>query len=108
MRASGGQQERREIDRLKQENERLHKELEAALRASKRQAAPHSRGEPKAHPNRPGRKPDPDYGQQAQTQQILVSVLRTCWQQDKDPFSRLVWLLRSPGTEILDIVPGAD
>jgi transposase len=43
----------------------------------------------------------------AQTQQILVSVLRTCWQQDKDPFSRIVLLLRSPGTEILDIVPGA-
>jgi transposase len=44
----------------------------------------------------------------AQTQQILVSVLRTCWQQDKDAFSRLVWLLRSPGAEMLDIVPGAD
>ena len=43
----------------------------------------------------------------AQTQQILVSVLRTSWQQDKDPFPRLVRLLRSPGTEILDIVPGA-
>ena len=43
----------------------------------------------------------------AQTQQNLVSVLRTCWQQDKDPFPRLVLLLRSPGTETLDIVPGA-
>lgn len=43
----------------------------------------------------------------AQTQQILVSVFRTCWQQDKDPLSRIVSLLRSPGTEILDIVPGA-
>ena len=59
------EQQQREIDQLKQENERLHKELEAALRASKRQAAPHSRGEPKAHPKRPGRKPGPDYGQQA-------------------------------------------
>ena len=59
------EQQQREIDRLKQENERLHKELEAALRSSKRQAAPHSRGEPKAHPKRPGRKPGPDYGKQA-------------------------------------------
>jgi transposase len=44
----------------------------------------------------------------AQTQQILVRILRSCWQQVKDPFSRLVLLLRSPGTLILDIVPGTD
>ena len=43
----------------------------------------------------------------AQTQQILVSVLRTCWQQDKDPFPRLISLLCSPRGAILDIVPGA-
>src|SRR5437868_120354 len=43
----------------------------------------------------------------AQTQQILVSVLRTCWQQDKDPFPRLISLLCSRGEAILDIVPGA-
>jgi len=42
----------------------------------------------------------------AQTQQILVSVLRTCWQQGKDAFARLVGLLRSLSTETLDIVPG--
>ncbi len=91
MRASGGQQQRKEqpeliefvrqqeldraqqqikeqqrkIERLEQENERLRKELEAALRASKRQAAPHSRGELKVNPKRPGRKPGPDYGRQA-------------------------------------------
>ncbi len=41
----------------------------------------------------------------AQTQQILVSVLRTCWQQGKDAFARLVGLLRSLSTETLDIVP---
>jgi transposase len=41
----------------------------------------------------------------AQTQQILVSVLRTCWQQGKDAFSRIVLLLRSPGSEVLDIAP---
>ncbi|HTC79822.1 MAG TPA: transposase, partial [Terriglobales bacterium] len=43
----------------------------------------------------------------ARTQQILVSVLRTCWQQDKDAFTRGVRLLRAPRTVILDIVPGA-
>lgn len=56
---------RRENDRLKQEAERLRRELEAALRASKRQAAPHSRGNPKANPKQPGRKPGKSYGRQA-------------------------------------------
>src|SRR5664279_147405 len=56
---------RKEIERLKQETERLRRELEAALRASKRQAAPHSRGNPKANPKRPGRKPGCGYGQQS-------------------------------------------
>jgi transposase len=44
----------------------------------------------------------------ARTQQILASVLRTCWQQGKDAFTRCVGLLRAPGTVILDIVSGAD
>ena len=56
---------RKEVERLKQETERLRRELEAALRASKRQAAPHSRGIPKADPQRPGRKPGRRYGRQA-------------------------------------------
>src|SRR5215472_18082098 len=56
---------RQEIERLKQETERLSRELEAALRASKRQAAPHSRGTPKANPQRPGRKPGRHYGRQS-------------------------------------------
>ena len=56
---------RKENDRLQQETERLRRELEAALRASKRQAAPHSRGNPKANPKRPGRKPGGGYGRQA-------------------------------------------
>src|SRR6266545_3248659 len=56
---------RQEIERLKQETERLRRELEAALRASKRQAAPHSRGTPKATPQRPGRKPGRRYGRQS-------------------------------------------
>jgi len=54
-----------ENERLKQETQRLRRELDAALRASKRQAAPHSRGTPKAHPNRPGRRPGRRYGRQA-------------------------------------------
>jgi transposase len=56
---------KQETEHLKQETERLRRELEAALRASKRQAAPHSRGTPKANPQRPGRKPGRRYGRQA-------------------------------------------
>ena len=41
----------------------------------------------------------------ARTQQILGSVLRTCRQQDKDSFTRIVAMLRSPTPQILDIVP---
>src|SRR5215472_14729362 len=59
------EQLRKQIERLRQEIERLRKELEAALRASKRQAAPHSRGGLKGCPKRPGRKPGRDYGRQA-------------------------------------------
>ena len=56
---------RKQIERLKRETERLRRELEAALRASKRQAAPHSRGTLKRNPQRPGRKPGRHYGRQA-------------------------------------------
>ena len=56
---------RKEIDWLKRESERLRRELESALRAGKRQAAPHSRGEAKSNPKRPGRKPGRGYGRQA-------------------------------------------
>jgi transposase len=55
----------KENERLQRETERLRRELEAALRASKRQAAPHSRGTPEADPKRPGRKPGHRYGRQA-------------------------------------------
>jgi hypothetical protein len=41
----------------------------------------------------------------ARTQQILVSVLRSCWQQGKDAFTRLVGLWHAPRRVILDIVP---
>lgn len=44
----------------------------------------------------------------ARTQQILVSVLRTCWQQGQDAFALLVSLLRAPRSMILDLVPGPD
>jgi len=50
---------------LKQEIERLRRQLEEALRAAHRQAAPHSRGEPKADPKRPGRKAGQAYGQRS-------------------------------------------
>ena len=43
----------------------------------------------------------------ARTQQILVSVLRTCWQQGKDAFHQLVTLLRSPQPMRLDLVPAS-
>ena len=45
--------------------------------------------------------------QGARTQQILVSVLRTCWQQGKDAYARMVSMLRAPQSQglTLDIVP---
>ena len=45
------------IEELRAEVERLKTELEQARRAGKRQAAPFSKGSPKADPKRPGRKP---------------------------------------------------
>ena len=36
-----------------------------------------------------------------------LSVLRTCWQQGKDAFARMVSLLRTPQAVTLDIVPGS-
>jgi transposase len=41
----------------------------------------------------------------ARTQQILGSVLRTCWQQGKDAFVQLVQLMHSPKPVLLEIVP---
>ena len=43
----------------------------------------------------------------ARTQQILSSVLRTCWQQGKDAFQQFVTLLRSPQPMLLDLVPAS-
>ena len=46
----------RQIEELRAEVERLKAELEQSRRAGKRQAAPFSKGPPKAQPKRPGRK----------------------------------------------------
>ena len=57
---NSGEQER---ERLREENERLKRQLEEAQRASKRQAAPFSRGRRKSNPKPPGRKSGAAYGQ---------------------------------------------
>lgn len=54
-----------ERNRLRRENERLKEELEMARRRASRQAAPFSRGLPKAYPKRPGRKAGCAYGRKA-------------------------------------------
>lgn len=41
----------------------------------------------------------------ARTQQILASVLRTCWQQGKNAFDQLVKLLHSAHPILLEIIP---
>jgi len=53
---------RGEVTRLKHEVGRLKLLLEEARRAAKRPAAPFSRGRPKAHPRKPGRKAGEAYG----------------------------------------------
>jgi len=53
---------RQDNERLRQDNERLRNELEAAMRAGKRQAAPFSRGTPKQNPQSPGRKAGKAHG----------------------------------------------
>lgn len=53
------------IVELERRNADLAAVVEQLQRTAKRQAAPFSRGTPKADPKRPGRKPGPDYGPQA-------------------------------------------
>jgi hypothetical protein len=55
----------KQLERALAENERLRKQLEEALRANQRRSAPFSKGEPKANPKPPGRKPGTAYGQRA-------------------------------------------
>lgn len=45
--------------------EELERRIDEQRRRGKRQAAPFSKGEPKAQPRRPGRKPGSEYGRQA-------------------------------------------
>jgi transposase len=52
----------RELERMRHENAKLRQALEAARRAGKRQAAPCSKGRPKAAPKRPGRKSGAAHG----------------------------------------------
>ena len=53
------------MERALAEIERLRKQLEEALRAHRRSAAPFSKGEPKTNPKPPGRKPGAAYGPRA-------------------------------------------
>jgi transposase len=55
----------RRLRDLQAKNERLRRELDEATRASKRQAGPFAKGEPKPNPRKPGRKPGKDYGTKA-------------------------------------------
>ena len=55
----------REIRQLLRRIERLERKNEALSRAAKRQAAPFSRGKPKAEPAKRGRKPGRRYGKRA-------------------------------------------
>lgn len=52
----------REKSRLEEENARLRKELQAAQRSARRQAAPFSRGKREEKPKRPGRKSGAAHG----------------------------------------------
>lgn len=56
---------RAENARLRAENERLRSQVEELRRASKRQAAPFSKGDPKKDPRRSGRRSGEDYGTKA-------------------------------------------
>jgi transposase len=58
----------RRIHNLQAENQRLRRQLDAALRAGKRQAGPFAKGDPKPNPKKPGRKPGRDYGIKAHRQ----------------------------------------
>lgn len=55
----------RRIAELEARIRELERLLSDATRATKRQAAPFSKGAPRENPQKPGRKPGPDYGTQA-------------------------------------------
>jgi len=58
----------RMVARLQAKGAVLKRQLEEAVRAGKRQAAPFSKGPPKPEPKKPGRKPGKDYGTKAHRQ----------------------------------------
>src|SRR5215475_11793036 len=68
VRCANCQSLQRRVHDLQAENERLRHQLDAALRAGKRQAGPFAKGEPKPNPKTPGRKPGKDYGTKAHRQ----------------------------------------
>ena len=61
VRCANCQSLQRRVDSLQVENERLRRQLDAVLRAGKRQAGPFAKGDPKPNPKKPGRKPGKDY-----------------------------------------------
>ena len=65
---AGCQALQRRLRDLQAENERLRRQLDAATRAGKRQAAPFAKGQPTDQPKKPGRKPGKDYGTKAHRQ----------------------------------------
>ena len=56
---------RRSTETQREEIEQLREQVLKAMRRSKRQAAPFSKGDPKKQPTRPGRKPGTQYGPKA-------------------------------------------
>src|SRR5262249_13444606 len=68
VRCASCQSLQRRVHDLQAENERLRRQLDAALRAGKRQAGPFAKGEPTPNPRKPGRKPGRDYGTKAHRQ----------------------------------------
>jgi transposase len=53
---------RRQLQQLRRACDELRQQLQDALRAGKRQAAPFAKGPPKPDPKKPGRKPGPRHG----------------------------------------------
>jgi transposase len=56
------EQLRQQLQQLQRACDELRQQLQGALRAGKRQAAPFAKGPPKPDPKRPGRKPGPRHG----------------------------------------------
>jgi len=68
VRCANCQSLQQRVHHLQAENERLRRQLDEATRAGKRQAAPFTKGQPKLHPRKPGRKAGKDYGTKAHRQ----------------------------------------